>query len=105
MQAAFRKGEFQDTDRVLYCWPPKNGSALPGVQPGSLLLILKGVFGLYYAPRKWWEKISKVLVQIGLEKERMCLGLFTLQFSAGMLSGVICLHVDDMWKVGDDLFD
>ena len=41
VQAAFLKGEFQDKDRVLYCWPPKNGPALPGVQPGSLLLILK----------------------------------------------------------------
>ena len=46
VQAAFPEGVFQDKDRVLYRWPPKDGTALPGVQPGSLLLILKGVFGL-----------------------------------------------------------
>ena len=45
VQAAFLKGEFHDKVRVLYCWPLKNGPALPGVQPGSLLLILKVVFG------------------------------------------------------------
>ena len=46
VQAAFLKGAIQDKDRVLYCWQLKNGSAVPRVQPVSLLLILKGVFGL-----------------------------------------------------------
>ena len=104
VQAAFLKGEFQDKDRVLYCWPPKNGPTLPRVQPGSLLLILKGVLGLNDAPRKWWEKIPKVLVQVEFGKQRMCLGLFTLHSSAGVLSGVICHHVDGMLGTGDDLF-
>ena len=53
VQAAFPKGEFQDKDRVLYFWPPKNGPALQGVKPGSLLLILREVYGLNDAPRKW----------------------------------------------------
>ena len=59
VQETFLKGEFQDKDRVLYCWPPNNGPTLSGVQPGSLLLILKGVFGLNDAPRKcqvWFKK-------------------------------------------------
>ena len=105
VQAAFLMGEIQDKDRVLYCWPPKNGPGVPGVQPGSVLLVLKGVFGLNGAPRKWWEKISKVLVQIGFRKQRMCHGLFALHSPAGALSGVICLHVDDMLGTGDELFE
>ena len=40
VQAAFLTAEFQDKDRVLYCWPPKNGPGLPGVQTGSLLLVV-----------------------------------------------------------------
>ena len=35
----------------------------------------------------------------------MCLGLFTLHSPAGVLSGVICLHVDDMLRTGEDLFE
>ena len=97
VQEAFLQGEIQDRGRVLYCCPPEEGAAL---QPGSLLLILKGVFGLKDAPRKWSEKICEVLVQVGLKKQRMCLGLFTLHSSAGVLSGVICLHVDDMLGTG-----
>ena len=57
------------------------------------------------APRKWSEKMSKVLVQIGFRKQRMCLGLFTLHSSAGELNGVICLHVDDMLGTSDDVFE
>ena len=34
-----------------------------------------------------------------------CASVFTLHSSAGALSGVICLHVDDMLGTGDDLFD
>ena len=29
VQAAFPKGESQDKDRVLHCWPPKNGACSP----------------------------------------------------------------------------
>ena len=61
-----------DTNLVLFGHP-----APPGVQLGSLLLILKGVLGLNDAPRKWEEKISRVLVQVGFIMQRMCLGLFT----------------------------
>ena len=40
-------------------------------------------------------------LQIGFKKQRMRLGLFTLHPPAGVLSGVICLHVDDMLGTGD----
>ena len=88
VQAAFLKGESHDKDRVLYFRPPKNGPALTGD-----------------APRKWWEKKSKVLVQIGFRKERMCLGPFTLHSPPGTLSGVFCFHVDDMLGTGHELFE
>ena len=42
VSAAFLKGEFQEKDRVLYAWPPRDGPPLPGVPPGALLLIKKG---------------------------------------------------------------
>ena len=35
----------------------------------------------------------------------MCLGLCTLHSPTGVLSGVICLHVDDMLGTGDDQFE
>ena len=53
----------------------------------------------------WWGKISKVLIQIGFQKQRMCLGLFTLHSPADVFNGVICLHIDDMIGTGDDRFE
>ena len=106
VQVAILMGDFQDKDRVLYCWPARIGPALTVVQLCSLLLILKGVPGLNDEAREWWwDKISEVLVQIGFRKQRMCLGLFTLHSPAGVLSGVICLHVDDVLGTGDELFE
>ena len=77
VQAAFP--EFQDKDRVLYCWPPKIGLALPGVQTGSLLLILKGVFGFHAAhvewcdlPSWWWHVGNwRRTVRIKAERTRL----------------------------------
>ena len=37
-------------------------------------------------------------------KSTECLGLFMLHAPAGVLNGVICLHVDDMWE-RDDVFE
>ena len=72
--AAFFKGEFQDKDRVLYCWPPKNGPALPGVQPGSLLLIPNEVLGLNYAPRaSGGRRCPKYSFKSGLESNACAL--------------------------------
>ena len=51
------------------------------------------------------RRFSQVLVQIGCRKQRMGLGLFTLHSPAGTLSGVFCLHVDDMLGTGDELFE
>ena len=82
VQAAFLKDEFYDKDRVLYCGTPRNCPALPGVESGSLLLNLKGGFGLSDAPRKWCEKISKVLVQIGFREQRMCLGILQVALTS-----------------------
>ena len=65
------------------------------VQPGSLLLIIQGVFGVKDAPRKWWEKISEVPVQVGFRKQRTRFGL----------SRCILLHVMICWELAMILFE
>ena len=72
VQAAFLKGEFHDKVRVLYCWPPKNGSALPGVQPGSLLLILKVVFGSTGTRSSRVQKATNVLRPFHVTRSCRC---------------------------------
>ena len=105
VSAAFLKGEFQDKDRILYCWPPKNGPGLPNVPDGALILIKKGVFGLNDAPRKWWTKVSETLISLGFKKQAMCIGMFLLYDQSGRLAGMVCLHVDDFLGAGNELFE
>ena len=101
VQAALMKGEFQDKDRVLYCWPRRT-------------LMSSTWQSVAHLERRFWVerctsqvvgKIPKVLVQIWFRKQRMCFDLFTLHPPAGVLSGVICLHVDDMLGTGQELFE
>ena len=57
VEAAFLNGvEFK---RGLYFEVPKRG--LPGVPAGSLVEIVKGVFGLSNSSRLWWDKLAKEL--------------------------------------------
>ena len=54
-----------------------------------MLAIHKGVFGLNDAPRKWWLRVSSILVELGFERHPMCLGMFFLVGPTGVLAGVI----------------
>ena len=103
-EAACFDGEFQDKDPILFCWPPRKGSFSQECEPGSLLLILS-----------FW--ILTMHHESGGRKSPMCsfrsgfgsnvCGLVCLcpSLPACVLSGVICLHVDDMLEVGDDVFE
>ncbi len=61
---AFLSGE--NTDREIYCQLPREG--LPGVAPGSLIKLVKGAYGLREAPRLWYLRIRKMILQAGFEE-------------------------------------
>ena len=48
------------------------------------------------------RRFPKYSCQIRFKKQRMCLALFSLPSPTGVLSGVLCLHVDDMLGTADD---
>ena len=52
--------------REIYCRPPKDG--LPGVHPDSLLKVNAGVYGLREAPRLWYLKANRILLEAGWEE-------------------------------------
>ena len=91
VEAAFLRGEAQDTDRVLYCWLPRVGPRLPHVASGSILFSLKGG---RRSRRCWktWDSANEIL----------CLGLFTLHHRDGALADLMspCGRRDDMLGTG-----
>ncbi|CAK0857899.1 unnamed protein product, partial [Prorocentrum cordatum] len=82
--------------RRLYVMPPREG--LPGVPAGSLVELLKGVFGLRESPRLWWERFSEVLIQAGFQPLKTMKGVFVIRSDKGKIEAVLCVHVDDgLW--------
>lgn len=101
VEAAFLNGV--EAKRGLYFEPPRRG--LPQVPEGSLVEIIKGVFGLVTSPRLWWEKLAEELrkVEVKIEDEVLrfehhpmdpCLLL--LRGGDGRLHGLLLTHVDDL---------
>ena len=99
--AAFLNG--LEAERDLFMEQPKEG--LPGLEPGQLLEIKKGVFGLATAPRLWWTRFSQLLKELTVERDdgetctitqsRLDPCLFFVR-AQGRLCGLIAVHVDDL---------
>ena len=51
------------------------------------------------------DRSPKCSFRSGLEHKECASVFLTLHYSAGVLGGVICLHLDDMLGSGDDLFE
>ena len=63
IRAAFLNGV--PAPRDLYFEQPKRG--IPSMEPGALVEILKGVFGLSTSPKLWWMKLSTELKEVALQ--------------------------------------
>ena len=53
------------------------------------------MFGLSEAPRLWWLRIRKDLVETGWEELSVMAAVFIIKDPAGKLCGILVLHVDD----------
>ena len=89
--------------RNLYFSQPARG--LPGMEQGTLVEVIKGVFGLSTSPRLWWERLSRDLLQLDIKIKGQSLKLeqheldacyFLLRDGQGELHGALITHVDDL---------
>ena len=101
IRAAFLNGV--EAPRKLYFKQPVRG--LPGLMPGQLVEIVKGVFGLSTSPKLWWVKLSTELLQIKIpygkeevyvEQNEIDPCVFLLKGHGGRVVGAILTHVDDL---------
>ncbi len=91
----------ENTDREIYCRLPREG--LPLVAPRSLIKLVKGAYGLREAPRLWYLRIRKLILQAGSEELRTSKGSFVLRDRQGKDSttvGMLVSHVDDACYAG-----
>ena len=106
IRAAFLNGV--EAPRRLYFRQPVRG--IPGLQPGQLVEIIKGVFGLSTSPKLWWLKLSTDLLGITVDQggEKLQIKqneigpcLFMIQNKEGKVKGAILTHVDDLMVMAE----
>ena len=95
--AAFLQGE--NITRTLVLSPPKDG--IEGVEPGSLMIAHKPVYGTRDAPRGFWKKLHNTARNEGLSAVPHEEASYVLRSSSGGISGIMVAHVDDLLWCGD----
>ena len=99
VKSAFLKGDpYMDGSRELYMENIRGHGDEPRLPfRGALAKIRKGVFGLADAPRQWYLRLNRALLEEGWERSCMDYACWML-WSADrtVLEGVIVSHVDDL---------
>ena len=62
------------------------------------------MYGLVSAPKKWWDRLEKSLIEHGFTSCALDPCAFVLRTS-GKIHGVLGVHVDDVIGGGDETFD
>lgn len=101
VKSAFLKGDpYMAGDRELYMENMKDSetSDAPGLPFGrALVKIRKGVFGLADAPRQWYLRLNRALLEQGWERSSLDYACWLLWSNdKTTLDGVIISHVDDL---------
>ena len=96
---AFLQGDQSLASRKepLYLRQPREG--LPGLQPGQLLLVVRGIFGLANSPRLFWRHLRDTLLTMGFVQSRLDRAVF-MYYRQGRLILVLGAHVDDLIGTG-----
>ena len=96
---AFMQGDTIDRQEPLFCEIPCD--QIDGVEPGSLVQIMKTVYGLTDAPYQWNRHLDGALQSLGYRPSILDACLYMLQEN-GVLHGVIMLATDDLISGGDE---
>ena len=96
VKAAFLQGD--PIERNIFIKPPKEFFR------GKLWRLKKTVYGLCDAARSWYLRVKHEFLGCGMVVSKLDQALF-LYFVKGVLSGIACLHVDDILWAGTPDFE
>ena len=90
--------------RNIFIAPPDDVRKMLNVDHETVLRLRKAVYGLVNAPKKWWDRLRKSLIQHGFTSCSLDPCVFVLRQS-GKVHGVLDVHVDDMIGGGNETFN
>ena len=102
IKTAFLSGD--EDVRNIFIAPPDDVRQMLNVDHDTVLRMRKAVYGLVNAPKKWWVRLRKSLIQHSLTSCSLDPCVFVLRKS-GKVHGVLGVHVDDMIGGGNETFN
>ena len=99
VSTAFLQGDPQQ--RELWARLPKDACQIMNVPAGSLMRLVKPIYGQADAPKAWYVVAKRRLETVGFTVHPLDGCLFRLFDDTGNLTAMIGLHVDDMFITGD----
>ena len=96
IKSAFLQG--RSLDRKVYVVPPPEAQL-----DGKLWLLKKAAYGLLDGSRLFYLELKEKLEKIGMKQLSGDSAVFTCHVD-GKLSGIVCIHVDDLLLMGNSWF-
>ena len=93
------RGAFLEADALDRKQGPLHSSLPPGriprVPDGSVIHILRNIYGLNDAPQRCWKKFVAAMTSIGFVRSTFDVCVCALRGTVGNLQGILCVHADD----------
>ena len=102
IKTAFLSGD--EDVRNIFISLPGDVKQMLNVDHETVLRLRKAVYGLVNAPKKWWDRLKKSLIQHGFTSCALDPCAFVLRMS-GKIHGVLGVHVEGVVGGGDETFD
>ena len=102
IKTAFLSGD--EDIRDIFFSPPDDVRQMLNLDSETVLRLRKAVYGLVTAPKKWWDRLKKSLIEHGFTSCALDPCAFVLRKS-GKIHGVLGVHVDDVIGGGNETFD
>ena len=90
--------------RNIFISPPDDVRQMLNLDHETVLRLRNAVYGLVNAPKKWWDRLKKTLIEHGFTSCALDPCAFVVRLS-GKIHGVLGVHVDDVIGGGDETFD
>ena len=89
--------------RQIYAEPPQEVKDILGMTDTQVFRIVKAIYGLLHAPKRWHESLSRFMIQDGWRVHSLDKCLFKLMDATGCVVGYAGIHVDDIVTGGRGL--
>ena len=98
-KSAFLQGD--QISRIVHVRPPKEYQT---EKNRTIWKLRKCLYGLGDAPRGWYRRVDKVLLNLGMERMTLDHALYALGDKDKALIGCLAVHVDDFVYAGNNQF-